>query len=293
MTQLANQVLLPLCLALIMLVMGTGLSLNSFKPLFHSPRAAFIGLLAQLLLLPLIAWTLILVLRLPPVLAAGLVLLACAPGGATSNLFSHLAKGDLALSVALTAAVSLLAPIWMPWVASLQLGWLGYEANFALSYRVTVMQLAMVTLLPLALGMLIRKLAIGWVLAQESRLKMLATGILMLMILILLIVNQRALPSLLSYSALVVLLLASLALAAGYGLARISKLSPEQGRTLSFETGVQNAATAMMVAFSFLGAPELAMIALLYGVLMNIPAFAVLAWFKRQSIDPVVKSNPV
>ncbi len=281
MALLANQVLLPLCLALIMLVMGTGLSLQSFLPVLHKPKAVLLGIIAQLVLLPMIVWALILALHLPPVIAAALVLIACAPGGATSNLFSKLADGDLPLSIALTAVISLLSPLWMPWAAQTQLGWLGYDVAFKLSYAQVVLQLLLVTALPLILGMGLRKLYFNWVQANEQRLKQLSVGLLMLMILVLIVVNAHVLPSVFGLSALMVVLLATLALALGYTLARWLGLSQAQSRTLSFETGVQNAGMAIMIAFSFLQAPELGMVALLYGILMNIPAFITLWLFKR------------
>lgn len=282
---LANQILLPLCLALIMLVMGTGLSLQSFLPVLHKPKAVLIGIVAQLVLLPMIVWVLILALHLPPIIAAALVLIACAPGGATSNLFSKLADGDLPLSIALTAVISLLSPLWMPWAAQTQLGWLGYDVAFKLSYAQVVLQLLLVTALPLVLGMGLRKLYPSWVQAYEQRLKQVSIGLLMLMILVLIVVNAHVLPSVFGLSALMVVLLATLALALGYGLAKLLGLSQAQSRTLSFETGVQNAGMAIMIAFSFLQAPELGMVALLYGILMNIPAFIALWVFKRGSLS--------
>ena len=282
MTAIANQVLLPLCLALMMLVVGTGLRPASFKPLFLKPKATLIGLLAQLFLLPLIAWCLISLLGLPLPLAAGLLLLACAPGGATSNLFSHLARGDVPLSIALTACLSLLAPIWMPFAVKLQLSWLGYAAEFRLSYGQSVMQLLVVTVVPLLLGMLLQHFFSRWVQTYEKRLKQAATVTLLLMIGILIAVNQDAISKQATLqAAVIVLLLASLALLAGYWLARACGLTLAQARTLSFETGVQNAAVAMLVAFTQLHQFELGMIALLYGLLMNIPAFTTLWWFAR------------
>lgn len=284
MTLLANQILLPICLALIMFVMGTGLRWQSFMPLLNKPKAAVIGIVAQLLLLPVIVWALILVLSLPPVIAAGLVLLACAPGGATSNLFSSLSSGDLPLSIALTAIISLLSPLWMPWVAQMQLAWLGYEVVFKLSYKLVVLQLTLVTALPLALGMGLRWMNTVWVEKHEKHLKQLSVGLLMLMILVLISVNYQVLPSIFGLNALVVVLLATLALIVGYTFSKLLGLSEKQSRTLSFETGVQNAGMAMMIAFSFLQAPELGMIALLYGILMNIPAFIALWLFNRKSL---------
>ena len=280
---LINTLFLPLCLASMMLIVGTSLEPRSFTPLLARPRAALVGLLSQLLLLPLLAWLLIGVFQLSGALAIGLLLVAAAPGGATSNLFSHLARGDVALSVALTACMSLLAPFWMPWAVQLQLGWLASPARFQLSWLQSVMQLLMVTALPLALGMLWRHLGRRWIQRNAQRLKTFASLILLLMIALLVWHNRPALQQGMHLqAALLVTLLAALALLAGWVLARACKLSPAEARTLSFETGVQNAGIAMLVAFTQLQLPEAGLVALLYGLLMNIPAFALLYALTRQ-----------
>lgn len=275
-----NAVLLPLCLALMMLVVGTGLEPRHFKPLWHQPRAAFAGLLAQLLLLPILVWALITLLNLSGTLAIGLLLVAAAPGGATSNLFSHLARGDVALSVALTAGMGLLAPLWMPWAVQLQLGWLGSNAVFRLSLLQSIAQLLLVTALPLLLGMLWRHLATNWVSQHERHLKCFALLVLLLMITLLALGNRSSLTTQATLQATVlVTLLATLALLAGYLFARLLWLEPAQARTLCFETGVQNAGIAMLIAFTQLQLPEAGMVALLYGLLMNIPALLTLLAF--------------
>ena len=279
-----NAVLLPLCLALMMLVVGSGLEPRHFKPLWHKPKAAVAGLLAQLFLLPLLVWTLIVLFSLSGTLAIGLLLVAAAPGGATSNLFSHLARGDVALSVALTACMGLLAPFWMPWAVQLQLGWLGSSAVFKLSLQQSVLQLLVVTALPLLLGMLWRHLAKDWICRHERQLKVFALLVLLLMIAALVTGNLSALSAGATLqAAMLVTLLAALALLAGYLFARLLRLEPAQARTLCFETGVQNAGIAMLVAFTQLQLPEAGMVALLYGLLMNIPALLTLLAFSRST----------
>lgn len=276
-----DTVLLPLCLALMMLVVGSGLEPRHFKPLWHQPLATITGLLAQLFLLPILVWALIALFNLSGTLAIGLLLIAAAPGGATSNLFSHLARGDVALSVALTAGMGLLAPLWMPWAVQLQLGWLGSSAVFRLSWLQSALQLLLVTALPLLLGMLWRHLATDWVSRHEQQLKGFAFLTLLLMITLLILNNLGSLTSQTTLqAAALVTLLAALALLAGYLFARLLRLEPAQVRTLCFETGVQNAGIAMLVAFTQLQLPEAGMIALLYGLLMNIPALLTLLTFK-------------
>lgn len=276
--------LLPLCLAFMMLIVGSGLEVRHFKPLLDAPRAALIGLLAQLLLLPLLAWLMIAVFQLSGAMATGLLLVAAAPGGATSNLFSHLARGDVPLSIALTACMSMLAPFWMPWAVQLQLGWLDNPQVFRLSWQQSVAQLLLVTALPLVIGMLWRYLFNDWVARHERPLKALAMLVLLLMIAALMWSHRAALSAGIALlSAAVVILLATLALLSGFLLARLFRLSPAQTRTLSFETGVQNAGIAMMVAFTQLQLPAAGLIALLYGVLMNIPALLTLAVFNRST----------
>lgn len=279
-----NTAFLPLCLALMMLVVGSGLDTQSFSPLLRKPLLTLAGLLMQLILLPILAWLLIGLFQLSGPLAVGLVLIAAAPGGATSNLFSYLARGDVPLSIALTACTSLLAPFWMPWVVQLQLDWLGQGGELQLSWLNAARQLLLVTAVPLLLGMLWRYLCRSWVASHEAGLKRFASLVLLLMIGTLLWVNRQSLQeSLTLQTAMLVTGMACLALLAGYGLARMLLLDERTARTLSFETGVQNAGVAMLMAFTQLQLPAAGMVALQYGLLMNIPALTVLWWFSRRA----------
>ena len=116
-----TKVILPLSLFLIMFGIGMTLRLSNFKNIFHYPKAIVVGLIGQLILLPLIAFILALIFRLPAELAVGLIIISLAPGGATSNMFTYLFEGDVPLSVSLTLLTSLLTPFTIPLIASLSM----------------------------------------------------------------------------------------------------------------------------------------------------------------------------
>lgn len=284
--------LLPITLALLTLVMGMTLEPVHFTRLRQRPVPLLVGLLMQWLLLPLLAWLLIMVLALPPLTAAALILISAAPGGATSNMFSFLADGDSALSVSLTAFVGLLAPFWMPFAVMMQLSWLGFEADtFALPLAQTMAQLVLICIVPVVAGMGLRWRFKAWAVRYQPRLKKLSGLLFMLVLASLITHNLPKLPSLISQAASAMLLFCSLALAVGYLVAKLAGCSAPSCRSLAFEVGIQNGAIAILVAYTQLRSDDLAMMALLYGILMNIPALALLAYFKVNKATKVQESR--
>ena len=158
---LLSQWVLPIALALMMFAMGLTLTLNDFRRIRIFPRPAILGIGLQLLLLPLVAWIMILLLGLwieiPQMLAFGILILAACPGGATSNVISHLAGGDGALSISMTAVVSLIMPFVVPISLAYQLSWLGGDPlGIQLPIAKTIMQLLVVTVVPVLLAMALR-----------------------------------------------------------------------------------------------------------------------------------------
>lgn len=274
MQQLVAQVLLPAVLASIMLGMGLGLQLADFKRVLIQPKAALLGLLLQALFLPLLALLIILLLPLSPVAAAGLFLLALCPGGATSNLFSFIVRGDVALSITLTAVSSLLSPFTLPllFVSYLTFSQ-GSGADFVLPLAPAIKQLALVTLLPIACGMLLRRIFPLWAERVQPMLRRLATIAMLLLIVALLVLNPQVHQALFSVTVLAILLLSSLAIATGALLAAKAGFSAQVQRTLGLEVGIQNAGAAMLVALSIMQQPALATVPLLYGIVMNLPVF--------------------
>lgn len=283
MQQLVTQVFLPLVLAGVMLGIGMGLQPNDFKRILKQPKAACIGLAMQWLFLPALALLLLMVLPLAPVAAAGLFLVALCPGGATSNLFSLIARGDAALSVSLTGVTSLLAPLTLPlaFLAYLHFHPLDVEA-FHLPLLPTIKQLALVTLVPVTLGMLVRWRWTSWAERWQGTLRRLSTLAMLLIVISLLATHLHLLDRMLSLEGLAILLLSSLSICAGFILARKAGLNWQQQRTLGLEVGVQNAGTALMVALTLLQMPALALIPLMYGILMNLPAFSFVGWVHYQ-----------
>ncbi|HIF9189682.1 bile acid:sodium symporter family protein [Photobacterium damselae] len=284
MQHIVTQVLLPITLAIVMLGMGLGLKRADFSRVITQPKSSIIGLCLQIFMLPTLALVLIQLLPLSSTAAAGLFLVSLCPGGATSNLFSLIAKGDVALSITLTAVISLLSPFLLPLIFITYLDIHGSQLEqFQLPIDLAIKQLIAVTVLPISLGMIITK----W-LPKQSQLiqpmvKKLSTIAMLLIILALLITNQKIFDRFISIEGIAVLLLSSCSLFLAYFIAGKIKVSQQAQRTIAIEVGVQNAGTAMMVALSIMHQPQLAVVPLMYGLLMNIPACLFVAWVSRKS----------
>ncbi|MEL0629292.1 bile acid:sodium symporter family protein [Psychromonas aquatilis] len=278
--QIVTQIMLPIVLALVMLGMGLSLKIKDFKAILSDPKVTIIGLLLQLLLLPILALIIINVFSLNQIAAAGLFLLALCPGGATSNLFSFIAKGNLALSVCLTSIVSMLSPFIIP-IAFV--GFIHYSGSannqyFNLPLLPAIKQLALVTLLPTVIGMCIRYFANEWSQSIIPVIKKGSTIAMLLVVSALVLTNLTLVPSMFSLQGGAVITLCSLALIITYFIAGKLNVNETDRKTMAIEVGVQNAGTAMMVAFTVMHQPALATVPLMYGLLMNIPAFIFVYW---------------
>jgi len=280
--QIIAQVILPITLAIMMFAMGLSLTPSDFKRIGVFPKAAITGITMQLLLLPLIAWALILFFgsftTLPVILSFGLLILASCPGGATSNVISHLAGGDGALSISMTAVVSLLVPFIVPVSLSYQLSWLGGDTlNIELPILKTVMQLILITVSPVLVAMILRHHFPKKVMALEPAFKQISGGIFIALIFALTISQWPQLKALGVEVALLCLSLCLLAMLVAYLTARSQSFDIPTQKTLTIEVGIQNSGTGMFIAAVLLNSHELALISLLYGLLMNIPAFTLIA----------------
>jgi len=270
---------LPATLFLMMLSMGANLTLADFRLLAGRPSAVFVGVAAQMVLLPLVAFGVLLVLGVPPAIFAGFMILALSPGGTTSNVFSYLAGGNLALSVVLTGLVSLVTPLSLPLIA----GWmlssqLTGETAVAMPFVETVLKLVTVTLLPMALGMLLRRRRPAFCLRNEFWMTRIPFLMLMGVIAGIIHQNWERMPVFLEAAAVPALLLASLALVMGYGFARFTAQRRREARTIAIETSIQNGGTAILVTGTILRSPEMTIAPVMYGILMLLPVFACLAW---------------
>ena len=270
---------LPVALAFIMFCVGTSLSSRDFLRVFHYPGQIGMGLALQLLGLPLLALSITTLVPMPETVAIGLWLLALAPGGATSNAITQLCGGNSALSITLTAISSLIIPISIPLL--LPFGMPGTQLD--MPFLSTVMQLVIVTLLPVILGMMVRKrVGNDKINSVQPLLQRVAFMTLLATVVIIVLANLKVLEQLISIASAAALLLCLSGMLLGF---LVGQLWPSQSKlpiTYCIEVGIQNAGTAIFVAAVLLQKPELALTPLLYGILMNIPVVALIIFQQKR-----------
>jgi BASS family bile acid:Na+ symporter len=275
-------VLLPLALASVMLGMGLALVPEDFRRITSDPKAIIAGTLSQLVLLPLIGALIVWLVPMPPAIAVGLLVVAICPGGPSSNLITYLAKGDVALSVSLTALSSLISVVTIPVLANEALRMLmGSQADIQLPIGTTMLQILLITLVPTALGMALRQRWPATALRLERQVSRLAMGLLALIILVLLVKEGGNLPDFLLKVGLGVVLLNGLGTLAGYLTARLLGLPLAQQLTLAIEVGIQNCTLAIAITAGLMRHPEMAVPGAVYGLWMNAVGLAMVVLGRR------------
>lgn len=282
------QIGLPVALALIMLSMGLTLTLDDFRRVAVNPGAFGIGFAAQMLLVPLIALLLVRLFDLPPLLAVGLMVLSFCPGGTTSNLFSYLARADVALSISLTAVASLVTPFTIPLLTELTLEiLLGSDREVSIPVGQTMLRLAMITLLPVSLGMLWRARFPASAARRQTVLHRLSVALFIAVIGAIIVQQWHRMPGFLAQTGAVSLTMIVVAMAAGYLLARAGSLGPAQTRTVSIEVGMQNGGMALVVTQGVLQNTTMSIVPVIYGLLMLIPVLLLVVISRGWNREPV------
>lgn len=267
---LATAVFLPLALAVIMFGLGLSLRIADFTRVLMFPKAVLVGLAAQVVVLPLVCVAIAHAFGLAPALAVGLMLLAASPGGAVANLFSHLAHGDVALNITLTAINSVLAIITLPIIVNLSmLHFMGEAQSIPLQFT-KVMQVFVIVLGPVALGMLVNAKATRAAEALRRPMKWLSVIFLASVIAVAGMQDQGNVGGYIKAVGAACLLFNLASLAIGYGLPRLLKLERPQAIAIGMEVGIHNSTLAITVAMSpmMLGDPQMAIPAAVYGVMM-------------------------
>jgi bile acid:Na+ symporter, BASS family len=278
-------VFLPLALFAVMLGMGLGLRGSDFRRVVVYPKPVIVGSVAQLVMLPLLGFLLASVMPLQPELAVGLVLLTACPGGPTSNLITYLARGNVALSISLTALSSVITVFTIPLVVNLAMGrFLGSTTALKLPFVATVLQIAAITIIPVGLGMVVNHYRPRTAAQIERGVKWLSLFLLGVIIAGLLI-QQRA--NLLDFFAQVggVMLLLNLgSMGIGYGLSRAAGLDEASGTAITVEVGLQNGTLAIALASSplFLNQPSMAIPAAIYSLLMFVTGLVFATWKSKR-----------
>ena len=278
------KVFVPSGLMLMMFGMGVQLVSDDWLRLTRYPLAVLAGVTSQFILLPAVAFLLVASLSLPLAVSAGVIILAACPGGVVSNSISFLARGDIALSVTLTAISSMLALVTIPVIVILGLNMVergvadaASTGSMQLPVGATVRQLLLVVLLPLTAGMVLRRFAERF--AQRSERWFRLGSILVLVILLVGAVGLEFQFFAQNFQALwpVLLTLNLTTMLGGYLLARVVRLRAKQRRTIAIEAGVQNAALGVLIALNILQRPEWIVAPSVYGIVMMLTAFALIA----------------
>ncbi|MEJ2862004.1 bile acid:sodium symporter family protein [Actinomycetospora flava] len=268
---------LPFGLAVVMFGLGLELTLADFGRVATAPKAVLVVLACQIVVVPALGAALLLVLGLAPSLALGVVVLLASPGGPMAAVFSHLAGGDVALNITATALNAALAFVTMPLVIGFAVGRLGVGGAVTVPPD-KVVQVALVVLLPAALGMLVRRLRPHLAVRLQRPVRLLSIAVVFLAIVVAVAPQAAAfLRGLVAVGGLV-LGLSVLSLTVGYVVPRLVRLGRPQAVASSLEIGIHNVALAITVCATVLGDSRAAVVPAMYGALMFGPA-AVLTWF--------------
>ena len=276
---------LPAALFLIMVGMGLTLTPKDFREVLVAPRATVYGLVAQIILLPLVGVGLAVSLELSPALAVGLVIIAACPGGTTSNLFAFLGRGDVALSIVLTVAASLITIVTLPMFTSWALGHF-QDSSQVLELPVlrTILTLLVIILIPVAIGMIIRHFRQSWAEKGEKLVSVFGLLVLVAVIALLLIDLGAETLVLLRQGGVAVVLLNIIGLVLGMAGGRLMGLPRDQAFTVAIELGIKNGTLGLMVTLTLLHSDAMSVPAAVYGGLMFLFGFLMLGYSRLTGI---------
>ncbi len=264
----------PLALALIMLGLGLGLTTDDFKRVLQNPKIFFVGIFSQIVLLPIIAYILLLVIKVPTAIALGVMIIAAAPGGVTSNVMTKFAKGDVALSISLTAVCSLISIISVPLIVFSSAKLIGVS-NISEEITMTgiALKMAGIVTLPVFIGMIIRKFTENFI-SKNIKFIERTTGFLFLIVFAAIWIEERNnILSYLSQAGIVVLTLNIVMMIFAYYLAKVFSSNIEQRRCIAIECGLQNGTLAVFVATQVFNDIIYVIPTAAYALIMYITAF--------------------
>lgn len=274
-----TELFLPFSLAVIMFGMGLSLRVEDFKRILIYPKAVGIGLLNQLILLPVLAFGIAKAFQLPPELAVGLMILAVCPGGATSNLITHLAKGDSALSITLTACSSVITVFTIPFLVNYSIGYFipGGEAK-QLEVVGTVVSVLVITIIPVALGMLVFAKAPKLASKLDLPFRRISAIFFVAIVLAAVLKEKENLVRYFVEAGPAALALNVATLALSFGIAKFVKLPFRQGLTIAIESGIQNGTLGITIAATLLMNSVMAIPSAIYSLIMFGTAALVILW---------------
>ncbi len=281
-----TDLLLPLSIGIIMFGLGLSLTWDDFKRVARYPFAVGFGLFLQVLLLPFAALLIAVALKLSPNHALGLMLVAAAPGGATANIYSHLAKGDVALNITLTAVNSILALLTLPIVINLSLEYFFGAGQYVPPPHRKVIEVAAIILVPVVIGMLVRARAPEFAKRMEKPIKLFSILVLSILIFAAIYIERSKLLDSIVAVGLACLLFNLVSMLTGYLAPLALKLPERQAIAITMEIGIHNTALAIYVALNVLNNPAASLVPGIYTLCMYLTATLFAIYVSKRNVAP-------
>lgn len=282
-TSILTMVLLPLAIAIIMIGLGLSLTIDDFKRVVVYPKAVIIGLVCQMLILPAVCFFIAIGFNLSPELAVGLMLLSAAPGGATANLYSHLAKGDVALNVSLTAVNSVLALFTLPFIVNFAIAYFMQTDQVVPMQFKKVIEVCMIVLVPVAIGMLVRSKSPSLALKLDKPVKIASVIFLALIIILAVLKEKEHIVQYFQEVGLAALVFNLLSMGIGYFVPQLFNLGKKQAIAIGMEIGIHNGTLAIYIALSVIGNSAMSIPPAIYSLIMFFTAALFGYWVSRGS----------
>ena len=278
-TTIITQIFLPISLAIIMFGMGLTLVINDFTRLFTYPKEIFIGLFNQLVFLPLIGFLIILLFDLDSTMAIGIMILSLCPGGPTSNLITQVSRGNIGLSVTLTALASLITVFTIPIILSEAISYFSGETDVIIELPIvqTMIQILVITVIPVSIGMVIRKKNEDFALRMERPMRIASTVLFIIIFLLVMIANKDLIVQAMKEVGLATLLLNLSTMALGYMTAKLFGVKGKSQISITIESGIQNGTLAFVIATTILNNVEMGLPTGAYSIWMFISG-GILMW---------------
>ena len=278
-TTIIGQIFLPVSLAIIMFGMGLTLVIGDFVRIFTYPKAVLIGLINQIILLPIIGFSIVVLFNLSPTMATGVMILSLCPGGPTSNLITQVSRGNIGLSVTLTALASLITVFTIPVLLSEAIAYFTGNTGVVIELPVlqTMLQILVITVIPIAIGMMIRKRNEGFALRMEKPMRTASTVLFVIIFLVIIIANKDNLVQAMKEVGLATLLLNLISMGVGFLTAKLFGIAGNSQITITIESGIQNGTLAFVIATSILNNLEMGLPAGAYSIWMFITG-GILMW---------------
>ena len=278
-TQIIGQILLPISLAIIMFGMGLSLVSGDFTRLFTYPKAVLVGLCNQLLFLPLIGFVIVVLFGLNPSMAIGVMIISICPGGPTSNLITQVSRGNIGLSVTLTALSSLITVFTIPILLSKFIAYFSGDTDVVIQIPIleTMLQILVITVIPVSIGMMIRKRREAFALRMEKPMRTASTVLFVIIFLIIIIANKDNLIQAMKEVGLPTLLLNLSTMGLGYLSAKLFGITGKSQISITIESGIQNGTLAFVIATTMLNNLEMGLPTGAYSIWMFLTG-GILMW---------------